>query len=340
MTVDPNNLLIFKMRQKQQEQVVTTGKPLPGTEETPKEPLQNAPAQKPTEQVAKTEEPAPAVPPQFRFKPGTPSAPAPQQQILQQPQTKQEETDRLYPHPRNYYDRGTELAEYKEIYGKYMNVKGKAQSRSVAKNLFCAWHPWRHSYAICAFCHRPFCFEDITEYKKEYYCIEDIDRVEEKYMVKLTSEYGTTSLITAGMVILVFVLFLYFTRNELLYLASLAQQQGVQSFIFQLNLGYALPIAGVIIMLASLIVSLYSLLAAKRGHIVSIVMGFVAVSYFSYMYVSTAALYFALITALEFVVFLTIIYTSATAIKVFQSPMLLEGDSPYDILYLSNLSKF
>ena len=41
--------------------------------------------------------------------------------------------------------------------------KGKThseeESEEADQGLSCVWHPWRPAYAICNYCHRPFCFE-------------------------------------------------------------------------------------------------------------------------------------------------------------------------------------
>ncbi|MEM3841665.1 MAG: hypothetical protein QXN59_03165, partial [Candidatus Micrarchaeaceae archaeon] len=39
--------------------------------------------------------------------------------------------------------------------------KEPAKSRSDKKNEMCIWHPWRKAFDICAYCDRPFCFEDL-----------------------------------------------------------------------------------------------------------------------------------------------------------------------------------
>ncbi|EQD58270.1 hypothetical protein B2A_04436, partial [mine drainage metagenome] len=55
-------------------------------------------------------------------------------------------------------------------------TKGEREEREAAEGMYCVWHPWRSAYAICHYCHRPFCFEDLVESNGNYYCLEDIDK--------------------------------------------------------------------------------------------------------------------------------------------------------------------
>ena len=103
--------------------------------------------------------------------------------------------------------------------------KGRADSREMARGLFCSVHQFRHAYALCAYCHRPFCFEDIVEYQKDYYCIEDIDRVTARYTEKLTNEYSISSLITSFIMIGGFVLFFYYSNGQLGYMFTYILEQ-------------------------------------------------------------------------------------------------------------------
>ena len=141
MTIDPDELLIFKNRKE--------------LEKKPQE----------TKAPEKTEEQLPAVErPQelMAYQPSPASAPPEQQTQKQQPtqQARPAQQKRRQPRP-------ARAAKPQEA--------PKEQKQDISK-IACTNHPWRPSYALCSYCGRPFCYADTMNFHGKIYCIEDIDQ--------------------------------------------------------------------------------------------------------------------------------------------------------------------
>src|SRR5271155_5124433 len=83
-------------------------------------------------------------------------------------------------------------------------------STEKAKGKKCFWHPYRDAYAICSFCNRAFCFEDLTKLNDSYYCLEDIDSVNSTYDKKLRNLSHVTATVSGFLLIVAFITFFYF----------------------------------------------------------------------------------------------------------------------------------
>lgn len=335
MSVDPSNLLIFKLRSNQQTGSQTTPSSTFASQQN--KPASQAPAQSQQPQVQAPQQQAQSQQPRMdervlRYGKDQPPSPS-----------RIQAADSVYnfPSPRNYYVPEKKISsqeEYSKNYKKFMEIKDKAQSREKAKRLYCAWHPWRHAYAICAFCHRPFCFEDTAEYENSYYCIEDIDSVEQKHVEQMESEYNSTSVVSALIMLGAFVIYLYFAGSQLLFIFNYIFQTGLINFILNVKFGYLFAIAGLIIMLVSMGLALYAIGASRKSHLLGAIVGLMAVTFFSYMYITTGTGYMGLMAILEFLAFMGSVYAAATGVKAYDHPT-TASESP-DMIFWPNVSKF
>jgi hypothetical protein len=208
--------------------------------------------------------------------------------------------------------------------------RGRADSKAKAKDLFCVAHQFRHAYAICSYCHRPFCYEDLVEYQKGYYCIEDIDRATTEYTESLANEYSVSSLITSFLLIGAFVLYLYYSNGSLIYTFDYIFYNLV-GFFNAINMSYIVILSTLIVMAVSFVGAFYILLGSKQGHLIASVVSVVAVMLFIYQYIGSGSIYYVIIAAFEFVAFLSAIRSAAAEAQAYSQ--VYERGPEYGLAY-------
>lgn len=194
-------------------------------------------------------------------------------------------------------------------------IKGRSRgqlSREAARGRKCAWHPWRESYAICNFCHRPFCFEDIIEYGKNYYCLEDIDAVSSTYKESVSSYGNNMGILAGSLMMLSFLTFFYFANNQVIYVFGYLHNAGVFFFLEHINYSYVAAIVGSLIMVLAFIAALQMFLQSKRRFFTGTLVCIAAVALFSFQYTTTGTLYLGIIDAMTFIAFFALLYSRAT----------------------------
>ncbi|MDE1869260.1 MAG: hypothetical protein KGH60_04850 [Candidatus Micrarchaeota archaeon] len=355
MSVDPNDLLIFKVREQKKKPVIEEKKPepkaapAPKIEEKPKPVIEEAPkpaAQKPPAEAPKPERklftlfakkeekpaeqriepkreapkpapvprPAPAEMPVYRPKPVI-ERPAEQPKRVQPESTTMRD---IYASVQREAQQQLEAAveaetgelTAKEILGKRQReTKSEAESIAAAKNQFCAWHPWRPAYAVCSYCHRPFCYEDTTEYNGALYCLEDIDKVSAGIVEKTGLEYNNISIVASTLMFVTFLAFMYFANAQLGYIVGFANSVGFIRFVSGLTLSYGLALLGAITTFFTIIAAILILAQSRKGYYIGLGAGFVNVALFSYQYLNTSTLYLLVISILAFASLVTLAYS-------------------------------
>jgi hypothetical protein len=355
MAADPDELLIFQLRPKRitgavasalseqqlqkphPEQPILLGKP----KEAPEKP--DVSRSEPKYAITQAKGLERQAPPQPALKPVR--APPPELQTPGPNKGAQEEGTVYgvpnYPNPINYYvpEKPVDnLEEYNETYKKKLEVRSKAQSRATAKKLFCAWHPWRRAYAICSYCHRPFCYEDMAEYKEGYYCLEDVNAVMHSYLQKLHSAYNKTNMIAAIILVSAFLFFLYNTKGQLAYILNYASTLGPVMFVESIKWAYIMILMELAVMVASLAIALYATGRSRRGNVLGILIGVIGVVFFTYLYIPTGTQYLAITAGLEFLAFLAFVYSAAAEARVYEQQEI--NPESYNMLLWPNVSKF
>lgn len=198
-------------------------------------------------------------------------------------------------------------------------TKREKLSRQAARGLYCSWHPWRPAYAICDYCHRPFCFEDLVEYGRAYYCLEDIDRVV-NYSQETYLRYNKLSFVSSTLFLVIFAIFAYYANGQIFYLANLINSVGIKSFFTNLNYSYAVSLVEMLLIALSLITGLMLFIQARAGFGIGLLAGFGTVAVFSYEYLNTSALYLALISSVGFGALLTLAYSRVSYEPIEETP--------------------
>ena len=243
-------------------------------------------------------------------------------------EAREEEKVFIAPRPQDFAQ-----VEEAEILGKTgaKKTKYEERSREAAQGLYCSWHPWRSAYAICAECHRPFCYEDLAEHNGRYYCLEDIDKVAAGKAEETGAGYNKVSVISASAFILTIAVYLYFTNGQLIYIATYANQVGFGAFLSNFNYSYAVAIGGTLFTFMEFLSSLLLFGQSKKGYGLGMLSGFLSIALFAYEFISSYAIYTAIIAVLSFIGLIALGYSrnAYEPLETSESSIVQEM-SPYD----------
>lgn len=185
--------------------------------------------------------------------------------------------------------------------------RSESQSRDAAKGLSCVWHPWRPAYALCNYCNRPFCYEDLVEYKNNYYCLEDIDKVSAGKETETTVRYNRLSMLSALLFVALFVAFLYLDGGQVAYVTHYANSVGFFTFLSGINYAYGYPILGFLLSLFSIISGILIFARSDKGFLMGSLTGAFAALLFSYSYIASGTLYTILLSLVSFFALVTLL---------------------------------
>ncbi|MGC8669881.1 MAG: hypothetical protein ACP5TL_01875 [Candidatus Micrarchaeia archaeon] len=206
--------------------------------------------------------------------------------------------------------------------------KTEEQSREAAKGLYCVWHPWRPAYAICAYCHRPFCFEDIVESNGNYYCLEDIDKVTNQAPTEVSYHYNHLSYVSAAFLFVAAIAFYYFSGNQIVKMVNFSNTMGAAAFASMLNGPYGFLLAEVIVSILVIASAILILKQSERSFLIGVLVSFVSLSLFSYEYLNTNDVYEIYISIASFVGMLALLY-SRSAYESNEEDKILEQPGAY-----------
>lgn len=215
--------------------------------------------------------------------------------------------------PQVYGPEGTpqQAAELRAVEKAPAAQTGKALESGLegAKGQFCAWHAWRPAYAVCNYCHRPFCYEDIEELNTEYYCLEDIDKVSKTHAEGVYTRFTNISLVSAVMLMLVFGIFVLFANAQLAYVINAVRTLGLPQFVSGLNLSYETLLVEAALTFLSLVSAIMIVMQAKRAFWIGTAACIGNVGLFSYLFLGSGTTYIALITGVSFAGLITLAYS-------------------------------
>jgi hypothetical protein len=203
-------------------------------------------------------------------------------------------------------------AEEEKLNGPAANKKGPLESGvEGAKQQFCAWHAWRPAYAVCNYCHRPFCYEDVEELNNEYYCLEDIDKVS-SHVEGVYTKYSNLSFVSAAMLMLSFAVFILFANAQIAYVVNAIRTLGAPAFISTINFSYETLFLEAGLTFISLVAAIMIVMQDKRAFMIGIVACIGDIALFSYLFLGSGTLYIAIIAAISFVGLISLAYSRVT----------------------------
>lgn len=165
-----------------------------------------------------------------------------------------------------------------------------ATARQAVAGLNCVWHPWRQAYAICNYCHRAFCFEDIVEDRGNYYCIEDMDTAIKKKIEAESSRALNISVIAGGAFLVPMLIFIYAYNSALVDAISYVSAVGFVPFIYDPVYLYSFPLMGIAAVFLGLVIGL-RLFMGDRRLFPNALAGLTLMALFAFNYFQTYNLY-------------------------------------------------
>lgn len=322
MALNPEDLIIFKTREEEEQ-----GK-------KPKKAVQKPEA--PAEQPAAQQEAKPAAQPQK--KPQRPAAqpeqPQPAAEMVKQVQEEIERPIPVAQAPQPTPEFAEEALEAQlgppapvtpQIKRRSLSAK---ESRRIAEHLTCELHPWRKAYAICDYCKRAFCYEDIVEYGGKYYDLDDIDKIPQTERISTgVTRYNNLSLVSSVFFMAIFLLFMYFTYSSLIMFANQAVSVGVLNFFQSISTPVELYFGEFALSLLSIAAAVLILLNTKSSYRVSVAISILTVLIFSYQYLNTQTIYYAAIAGVSFAALVILSYS-----RVSYEPALAEKTGAEEVL--------
>jgi hypothetical protein len=195
---------------------------------------------------------------------------------------------------------------------KHAALSKREASLESAKGQFCVWHAWRPAYAICNYCHRPFCYEDIEEFNNGYYCLEDIDRVSMSHAENVYSAYSNMSFVASAMLMLAFVIFVLSANAQLAFVVNAAKILGARAFVATLNASYLTLLVEFALLFVSLVVSVMIVMQSRRAYALGMIACVGDIVLFSYLFLGSGTLYIAVISVASFIGLIALAYSRVT----------------------------
>jgi len=179
-------------------------------------------------------------------------------------------------------------------------TKTEKDSMESAKGLMCVNHPWRPAYAICDYCKRPFCYADLVEYNNKFYCLEDIDKVTKNPGGAGEAEMNPFILAAGAIFIANAIILAYFVYPQIAYFTDQMTKIGLANFISTINYSYMLSLLNLIAVILGLSAGVVLFVKLDKN-IYSIFMGVVMLIISSYIYLISNALYLLAVTVIAFI---------------------------------------
>ena len=179
------------------------------------------------------------------------------------------------------------------------NIPSKMNQEKTAKEsvkgLSCINHPWRSAYAMCAYCHRPFCFADMTKRDNKNYCLEDIDQVTRTPAIKSKRILGYNYI--AGLIFLIgAVIILYNSYPQIHYsvnyIISTIKGIGIVNFVKSISLPYLYSLENTLLVAFSIIGGLLLFFRSNKAVILSVLLLVIITLVVSYTYLESNVNYF------------------------------------------------
>ena len=178
------------------------------------------------------------------------------------------------------------------------NIPSKMNQEKTAKEpvkgLSCINHPWRSAYAMCAYCHRPFCFADMTKRYDKNYCLEDIDQVtrtpaiKSKRIVAYNYLAGLIFLIGAGIILYNSYPQIHYSVN---FIIISIKGIGIVNFVKSITLPYLYSLENTFIVAFSIIGGLLLFFRSNKAVILSVLFIVIITLVVSYNYLESSVNY-------------------------------------------------
>ncbi len=185
----------------------------------------------------------------------------------------------------------------------------RKESKKIAEHMACELHPWRKGYAICDYCKRPFCYEDIIEHDGTYYCLDDIDKVPQEMRTAEVVRYSRLSLISAVFFMFVFLIVVYYNYGQIHTVFIAMAQSGLRVFLSNIGAQTEILFAESILALLSFVNAILVIASTRISFRFSTLVGLLTVLLFSYEFLNTQQPYLAAVAVLSFSALISLAYS-------------------------------
>jgi hypothetical protein len=186
--------------------------------------------------------------------------------------------------------------------------KIEKESIELAKGLVCVNHPWRPAYAICNYCKRPFCYADLVEYNGAFYCLEDIDKVAGKEEYK-SEKLNSFTIMSSTFFLANSVLLAYFVYPQTTFILNYIQKVGFSSFLSALTYSYSISFINTLLIAFGVIGGLLVFGRKSRWFYISWSIAAGILLIVSYEYLTTNFYYLLAISVIAFINIGTLAYS-------------------------------
>ncbi len=165
----------------------------------------------------------------------------------------------------------------------------------------CATHPWRKAYAKCDYCDRTFCYADIVKKGNKFYCLEDIDKVSNGEEAEKDQARMSIPPIAGIGFIINALLIGYFTYPQISYLISSGTGAGALSVLNNFTYAYQLAVLDIIVFTLSATAGLFVITKSNNSAFTSAALGVLVLLGASYEFLNSFSVYLLAITALAII---------------------------------------
>ncbi len=203
---------------------------------------------------------------------------------------------------------------------------------AAAKGLTCVNHPWRPAYAVCDYCGRAWCYSDLVNFEGRFYCLEDIDEVSKEAAGEIKVTKHNTFEMYAGIVFLVYAIALsYFTYPQWSLLIAFVGKVGVSGLLSHLSTNYGAFLFNIFVVALGAVAALSLLTRAKGGYYLSTLAGVLSIVLVTYEFLTSNATYLLAILVLAFAGIVVLAFSRMTAARsekteVFSEPQPLGNE--------------
>jgi hypothetical protein len=188
-------------------------------------------------------------------------------------------------------------------------TKLEKESIEMAKGMVCVNHPWRPAYAICNYCKRPFCFADLIEYNGAFYCLEDIDKVAGSAAKAMETSFNSFLSVSSLFLFVTSALMGYFVYPQAKFLLNYIESVGFAEFLNHLTYSYGLSFTNLIIAILGIFAGAMLLTKKSRWFYLSWAVDSFILVIASYEYLAVGSPYLLAISILSFITMGTLAYS-------------------------------
>ncbi len=174
-------------------------------------------------------------------------------------------------------------------------VKEDINKTHSVNGLSCINHPWRSAYALCNYCHRPFCYADLAKENNKNYCLEDLDQITKTQTVLVKKDF-IYDYVASIFLFAVAGIFLFYAYQQIHYTTlnffNSLFSLGLIPFIKTLSLSYIYQLQNPLIVLFSVIAGILLLVKREKATITSALILVIISMVLSYTFLISNTYYF------------------------------------------------